>query len=361
MRTTTMLLVLLGFAACAKGKDPPATTEMVFFRGTAASDPLQYVFGDAEGCPKPKCEVGKTVSEVLPAAPARLNAFALDEHEVTNRQYKYCVEIGECDDLPGYNVDIANIDSYFDNPKYDDYPVVNVSWNMASEYCAFMGKRLPTELEWEYAVRAAGQTTGGWPFGDTGEACQGSNINAVYCGGKDKPTPVKAASDDAIAVAGVGTVYDLVGNVSEWMSHGVDTYITCTKDDTFVAECAAGCEADCPDPIDDAAGAAACRTACRHCAYCDPEAVPPATVDCFTVCDGLAMCVKLPDSAFIPVDYQFGSDQRKMYRGGNFHVSEDESDAGSYGVCTLRSSSRNKRMTNTESTSWLGFRCAMDL
>jgi len=361
MRTMTILLLLAGFAGCAKGKDPPATTEMVFFRGTAANDPLEYVFGDAEGCPKPQCIEGATVSEVFPTAPAKLAAFALDEHEVTNRQYKYCVEIGECDDLPGYNVDIANIDSYFNNAKYDDYPVVNVSWNMAAEYCAFMGKRLPTELEWEYAVRAAGKTTGGWPFGATAEACQGTTINTVYCGGKDKPTPVMGASDDAIAIDGVGTVYDLMGNVSEWMNHGVDTYITCAKDDAFVAQCAAGCEADCPDPLDDAQAAADCRNDCRRCDYCNPEATTPGRDDCFMVCGDLAMCVKLPESAFIPPTYAFGADQRKMYRGGNFHVSEDEPDASSYGVCTLRSSSRNKRMTNTESTSWLGFRCAMDL
>jgi hypothetical protein len=73
------------------------------------------------------------------------------------------------------------------------------------------------------------------------------------------------------------------------------------------------------------------------------------------------MCVMKPASGFIPDGYGFLEDQRYMYRGGNFRVSRDAGERTQFGICTMRNSSRDKRMTKTQSADWLGFRCAMDL
>jgi hypothetical protein len=368
MRTTTILFLLVGFAGCAKGIDPPVITEMVYFRGTAANDPLEFLFGDDEGCPKPECIEDAVVGEVFPTVLAKVAPFALDVHEVTNRQYEYCVELGACEDLAGYNLASASIESYHRNAKFNDHPVVNVTAVQAAQYCAFAGeqegtvkpKRLPTEVEWEYAIRGAGKNTGGWPLGATAEACDGKEVQVQFCNGNvDRPRAVGSDTsdlpdDDAIAVSGVGTVYDLVGNVSEWLGHGYDPYITCDESPEFVEQCGSTCEEACGDDGD-------CRTDCRRCPYCDVDAVPAGLDTCFMVCGDLAMCVEKPASGFIPTTYAFLDDQRYMYRGGNFRVNKDAGDATQFGICTLRTSSRNKRMTKTQSADWLGFRCAMDL
>ena len=294
MRTPTILLLVLGFAGCAKGIDPPTLSSMLYFGGPGYQGPaLEYTLGDEQGCPKPLCEEGATVSEVLPAVKAKVAPFALDTTEVTNFQYEYCVHMGACDDLTGYNLGTV-ISDYFKNGKYNDYPVVLVTRKNAEDYCKFAGeqsdppvaKRLPTEIEWEFAVRGAGVNTAGWPWGSDREWCLDKKVAAAWCQPDLKRTaPVGSMVDDVITIDKVGVLYDMMGNVSEWMANAPDPGLTCLDDtphcvDNFCAE-------DCT-----AAGCTTCRadSRCGTCGGCDPTCGEGE--DCVLIGAGTYGCVK---------------------------------------------------------------------
>jgi len=129
--------------------------------------------------------------------------------------------------------------TYFDYTQYDNHPVVGVSWEMATAYCAWRtllyqrqvpegivteAFRLPTEAEWEYAARA-GKSTYCYPWGVTvsvdGKGCLPGNF---------KPAEGDYTADGHLITARVRSyppndfgLYDMAGNVAEWTSSAYTT------------------------------------------------------------------------------------------------------------------------------------------
>jgi len=134
--------------------------------------------------------------------------FYMDVHEVTNAEYADCVSAGGCT-VPS-NASSFSRFPYHGNPDYDNFPVIYVSWEQADNYCAWAGKRLPTEAEWEYAARG-GLAGKRYPWGDT---ISGTDANYSNSGDWwDNDT----SRVEYHTVNGYG-LYDMAGNVWEWVN-----------------------------------------------------------------------------------------------------------------------------------------------
>jgi len=125
-----------------------------------------------------------------------LDAFWLYQTEVTNAQYRLCIQDGSCD---------SNINRYGN----DDLPAVNVDWFEATDYCEWAGGRLPTEAEWEKGARGTDGRL--FPWGDTFPDCKLANFKNCY-----------DSKEISVGRLPAGASYygalNMVGNVWEWVN-----------------------------------------------------------------------------------------------------------------------------------------------
>ena len=96
----------------------------------------------------------------------QVSSFHIDIAEVTAAQYRECIQAGICEDPPERTRVRAKLVLFI----RDDAAMNFVTYNQAKTYCAFLGKRLPTEAEWEVAAGAQVQngmtTQTDFPWGD---------------------------------------------------------------------------------------------------------------------------------------------------------------------------------------------------
>lgn len=135
-----------------------------------------------------------------------LDAFWIDRTEVTNGMFTLCVQAGAC--RPPVSNGSSQRPSYFDSPDFSSYPVIFVTWQQASDYCTWAGRRLPTEAEWEKAARG----TEGYicPWGDNSPSSSQLNYN-----GEVGDTTQVGSYPSGASVYGA---LDMAGNVWEWVS-----------------------------------------------------------------------------------------------------------------------------------------------
>ncbi|MBN1449593.1 MAG: SUMF1/EgtB/PvdO family nonheme iron enzyme [Anaerolineales bacterium] len=140
-----------------------------------------------------------------PAHTVFLEAFYIDQFEVTNEMYARC-NSPECR-RPKQPGSITR-STYYNNQHFADYPVLYVDWWMARAYCDWRGARLPTEAEWEKAARGTDGRV--YPWESQERSCFYSNL----AGCEEDTTPV----DQYEQGQSIYGVYDLSGNVWEWTS-----------------------------------------------------------------------------------------------------------------------------------------------
>ena len=140
-----------------------------------------------------------------------LDAFWIDRTEVTNAQYEKCVQAGQC-----------TASSYASDSKYngDTQPVVGVTWNDATTYCEWAGRRLPTEAQWEKAARGTDGHL--YPWGNQMATCDYAVVAVTYdsetgCG-KKTTWPVGSKPKGASPYGAL----DMAGNVWEWVEDQYD-------------------------------------------------------------------------------------------------------------------------------------------
>jgi formylglycine-generating enzyme required for sulfatase activity len=147
-----------------------------------------------------------------PAHEVDLPAFEMDKFEVTNADLSQFVE------ATGYQTD-AEKEGRSKNWRNaaegkDNHPVVYVSWNDAVAYCEWLGKRLPTEAEWEKAAKGTDGRM--YPWGDEWDPSKAN--------GKESGLRGTATVGSFGAGASPYGVEDMAGNVWEWTADWYEPY-----------------------------------------------------------------------------------------------------------------------------------------
>jgi len=204
-------------------RETPVSTkesEMVYFKGDT------FMMGSANGLPNEQ-----------PVHKVSVKSFKIDKYPVKVKEFRRFVEsTGYITDaekfgdsgvfdfntsgwvlVPGANWQYPTGKKSF--PAEDNHPVTQVSWNDAKAYAQWIGKRLPTEAEWEYAARCGGKSTTRFSWGDN--LIVDGKYRANVWQGKDLSE--KQGSDGFVLTSPVGHygetpcgMTDMGGNVWNW-------------------------------------------------------------------------------------------------------------------------------------------------
>jgi serine/threonine protein kinase len=145
-------------------------------------------------------------ADVKPMHMVTLHNYYMDVYEVTNAQYKVCLDAGAC--TPISKKDDPKARRYYD-PKFGNLPIVWVDWIQTKAFCEWRGARLPTEAEWEKAAR--GTDGRSYPWGE------GLDLSFANSNGSDVTEVGKFEKDKSPY-----GMYDMAGNVFEWVNDWYD-------------------------------------------------------------------------------------------------------------------------------------------
>jgi len=187
-------------AAAPPPAKPPTTTQLKEIKDCPACPALVEL-------PRGEFTMGSNTDDPSERPAHRVSlgrAFAIGKYEVTNEQWAACVAAAACAKLAG------------DDAATKNAPARDLSWNDAGQYVQWLSKttgksyRLPTEAEWEYAIRG-GTTTRYW----WGTQMVPGKANCKDCGEpwrQDGPSAVGSFAPNPYGL------YDMNGSVWEWVA-----------------------------------------------------------------------------------------------------------------------------------------------
>jgi hypothetical protein len=199
LRRGTLVALVLGYVLLSL---PPllALGISTYVRWSVASPMVMFASGDAD--------LGYPVSTVS------VPAFALEKYEVSIGQYRACIEWGGCTFPDGATAveDLNRLDQTL--------PVTRVTAYQAVAYCRWIGRRLPSSLEWERAAR--GTDGRPWPWGMTEPQIDFVNVSFL----PHIATELVPVNDSRYLAGSSreGSIMHLVGNVWEWTATPIDPY-----------------------------------------------------------------------------------------------------------------------------------------
>ncbi|MCB1157481.1 MAG: SUMF1/EgtB/PvdO family nonheme iron enzyme [Leptospiraceae bacterium] len=201
--------------------------------------PENWKFGECiEDIPGMKCiPAGEFIrgsnrfeKDERPEEKVYLSEYYIDIYEVTNEDFQKCFEAGKCKDCLKTGKCKQVRPNYGWRYTRPQQPMVGISWYSAKEYCEFVGKRLPTEAEWEKAAR--GPDGNLYPWGNEVADCKRAVIEEK---GHKGCLPRITEKDWHMHTDNVGTrppgiygLFDMAGNSWEWVSdYYTSSYAKC--------------------------------------------------------------------------------------------------------------------------------------
>ena len=163
----------------------------------------------------------RSLEDEAPEHRVYLDSYWIDKYEVSAG--KFAEFLNTLDNVKGYYLDNKFGTLYYDSrfhsrPGLENYPINNITWHAADEYCKWKEKRLPTEAEWEKAAR--GTTAQAYPWGNIPP----SDTLARYFQTWTKEekhkvmVPVQALTEGQSPFG----LYNMAGNVKEWVDDWYD-------------------------------------------------------------------------------------------------------------------------------------------
>ncbi|NUP12749.1 MAG: SUMF1/EgtB/PvdO family nonheme iron enzyme [Polyangiaceae bacterium] len=188
--------------------------------------------------------MGGNDGDAKPVHKVMVGPYCIEKTEVSVAQYKKCVDAGKCKtrtdsgggDMVDFETKMQTPQCNYAHSDRQDHPMNCVDWADANAYCAWAGRRLPSEAEWELAARGPDGRELPWGNGNPSakhlNAC-GQECRETFGKGAKEWDVLFADKDGWAGTAPIGTfpegasavgALDMAGNVGEWTSDWLVPY-----------------------------------------------------------------------------------------------------------------------------------------